>query len=332
MTPTIHAIREAYPDARIDVVVRKGCEGVLEGNPDIDNIFAIARPEKDKRSFREEIKESIKLFASTAFRRYDYAFDLSNSDRAKLVIVLSLARHRAINRWHKELGWKKYLFTNTRECGWEKSHQVLRDFVTVRDVLGLEQEAGPLRISTEGINLLSLRRRFHLGDKPYIVIHATSRWSSKEWEASRWREVIEALIASGYDILLSSGPDPREVAIATTLADGFPDVRLTRGETTLRELAALIEGARVFVGVDTVAMHIAAAVRTPVVALFGPSNELSWSPWQVPQRLLLGDCPCKTTGKFVCDKSRILPCMESIHPSEVIGAVDELIKRTATIT
>jgi len=329
MTPTIHAIREAYPDARIDVVVRKGCEGVLEGNPDIDNVFTIARPEKERRNPLEGLRENIRLFASTAFRRYDYAFDLSNSDRAKLIIALSFAKHRGINRWHAKLGWKKYLFTDFSDYAWGKSHRVLQDFVTVKDILGFEQEAGPLWISTEGIDLPSLQQRFRLGAKPYIVIHATSRWSFKEWEPARWREVIRALVASGYDILLSCGPDPREIATAATLAEGFPEVRLTRGGTTLRELAALIGGAEAFLGVDTVAMHIAAAVGTPVVALFGPSSEWSWAPWKVPQRLILGDCPCKITRKFVCDKSRLLPCMESIRPPEVIEAVKELIEGTA---
>ncbi|WP_456457488.1 putative lipopolysaccharide heptosyltransferase III [Nitratifractor sp.] len=328
MTPTIHAIREAYPDARIDVVVRKGCEGILEGNPDIDNVFTIARPEKGKRSLPQGLKESLKLLSSVAFRRYDYAFDLSNSDRAKLIIALSFAKRRGINRWHAKLGWKKYLFTDFSDYAWGKHHQVLKDFNTVKEILDFSLEPGPLRISTQAIDALALKQRFALVEKPYIVIHPTSRWSFKEWEVSRWREVIDFLAKQGYEIIITCGPDPREIDTAETLAKGFSNVKLTRGKTTLRELGVLIENARLFIGVDTVAMHIAAAVDTPVVALFGPSSEWSWSPWQVPYRLVLGDCPCKISRKFTCDKSKLLPCMESIKTSEILQAVNDLMKET----
>ena len=326
MTPTIHAIREAYPDARIDVVVRKGCEGVLEGNPDIDNVFTIARPEKKKRNRWLGLKENIKLVSSIAFRRYDFAFDLSNSDRAKFIIVLSMSKHRGINRWNAKIRKKKHLFTDFSDFAWGREHQVLRDFNTVKEILGLRREPGPLRISTRDIDPASLQERFRMGDKPYIVIHPTSRWSFKEWEISRWGEVIDSLTRNGYEVLVSCGPDPREIKTAEMLAEGVDNAKVTRGKTTLRELAVLIENASLFVGVDTVAMHIAAAVGTPIVALFGPSSEWSWSPWQVPQRLVLGDCPCKISRKFTCDKSRLLPCMESIKTSDVLQAVDDLIK------
>ena len=322
MTPTVHAIRKAYPNARIDVVVRKGCEGVLESNPDINNIFTIARPEKNKRSFWESLKENLLLFSRTAFRRYDYAFDLSNSDRAKLIVVLSLAKHRCINRWHAQLGWKERLFTDFSDFAWGRKHRVLQDFMTVRDILNFEQEAGPLHLWTDDIDSEVLLQQFHLGNKPYIVIHPTSRWSFKEWEPGRWRQVIEYLLSLDFDILLSCGPDPNEISAVEKLAEGFSGIRLTRGQTTLRELGVLIKKARLFVGVDTVAMHIAAAAQTPVVALFGPSSEWSWHPWQTPFRLVLGECPCKQTRKFTCDKSRLLPCMEDISSREVIQAIE----------
>ena len=329
MTPTIHAIRKTYPHAKIDVVVRKGCEGVLEMNPDIDNIYTIARPEKEKRSVWESLQDNIRLFSATAFRRYDYAFDLSNSDRAKLIITLSLAKHRCINRWHAKLGWKERLFTDFSDFAWGKKHRVLQDFMTVRDVLDLEQEAGPLRLWTDDIDPTPLLQRFSLGDKPYIVIHPASRWSFKEWEPTRWRQIIKFLLSSNFEVLLSCGPDIKEISKIEKMAEGLPGVKFTRGQTTLRELGVLIKNASLFAGVDTVAMHIAAAVQTPVVALFGPSSEWSWAPWQVPQRLVLGNCPCKINQKFVCDKSRIFPCMDDIDYQEVVKAIEELIGKGA---
>ena len=72
-------------------------------------------------------------------------------------------------------------------------------------------------------------------------------------------------------------------------------------------------------------MHIAAAVQTPSVALFGPSSEWSWRPWQAPHELVLGECACKATRQFVCDKSRIYPCMERIGVDEVRAAAAKFL-------
>ncbi|WP_457608721.1 putative lipopolysaccharide heptosyltransferase III [Nitratifractor sp.] len=328
LTPTIHGLKSRYPSARIDVVVRKGTEGVLEGNPDIDRLFAFASPDRKKRRFGDRFREAWGLIRFLACRRYDYAFDLSNSDRAKLSLLLSCARHRAINDWHNDLGWKRRLFTDFSHFAWGPEHQVLKDYRTVSEILPLDDEPGPLVLETDEIPS-SLLDRYNLQCGSYIVIHPTSRWSYKEWPLQQWGEVIAALENKGHHILLTSGPDPREIEIAHELL-GYSSGRTvaTFGQTSLRESAYLIRHARLFVGIDTVAMHIAAAVQTPVVALFGPSSEWSWHPWKVPHRLVLGDCPCKRSRNFTCDMSHLLPCMAKIESSQVLENIEDLLKET----
>ena len=71
-------------------------------------------------------------------------------------------------------------------------------------------------------------------------------------------------------------------------------------------------------------MHVAAAVQAPVVALFGPSSEWSWRPWQTRHELVLGPCSCKVAREFVCDKSRIYPCMQAIGVDAVLAAAARL--------
>ena len=99
------------------------------------------------------------------------------------------------------------------------------------------------------------------------------------------------------------------------------------GRCQLRELAWIIQRARLFCGVDTVAMHIAAAVQTPVVALFGPSSEWSWHPWKTHYELVIGPCSCKQTRRFICDKSRVYPCMEAIQIQPVLERIETLLGR-----
>jgi len=331
MTPTIRWLRDTYPDAQIDVVVRKGCEGVLEANADISHIFTIARPERSKRKLLEQIKDFLHLISGIGLRRYDYAFDLSNSDRAKLILFLSAAKHRGINRWHNPItGWKAFLFTDFSDYAWGSDHQVLKDFRTVTDILGLPAKPGPLQMEVRDL-LPKVRKRFGTRPKAYLHLHPVSRWSFKEWPPERWAKVLSLLLKKHtLQVVISSGPDPREIAVTERIAtilqrSGFPMPILTRGETTLRELGALIGDARVFLGVDTVAMHIAAAVHTPTVALFGPSDEWSWHPWQVPHKVVLGTCPCKQTRRFVCDRTLTPPCLEEIAVENVVSAARELL-------
>ena len=303
LTPTLRALRQKFPGAQIDVVVRPGCEGVLAGNPDISRIIV-----------------SNDALGRVIGKRYDYAFDLSNSDRAKLLLAVSGARVRAINEWHAELGWKRALFNRFTHFEWASGHQVLRDYRAVSDVVGLPPEPGPLVLDTEV-------EPPPAPAAPYAVIHPVSRWSFKEWLPERWAAVADALRRRhGLWVVLSCGPDARERSVVDAILHASKEKHeKTGGTLTLRQLGRLIRGARLFAGVDTVAMHIAAAVQAPVVALFGPSSEWSWRPWHCRHELVLGPCSCKVTREFVCDKSAIYPCMAAIGADSVSGAAERLL-------
>ncbi|MGQ0654644.1 MAG: glycosyltransferase family 9 protein [Betaproteobacteria bacterium] len=301
LTPTVRALRQKYPDARIDVVVRPGCEAVLEGNHDISNVVT-----------------SDAALGRVFGQRYDYAFDLSNSDRAKVLIALSAAKVRAINEWHAELGWKRAVFNRFTHFEWAREHQVLRDYRAVADVIDIP-EVGPLVLDT------SVEVPAPAG--PYAVVHPVSRWAFKEWLPDRWALLADRLARQhGLQVVFSSGPAPRERAYVQSILNLSSQRHgTTGGELTLRQLGRLIRGARLFAGVDTVAMHIAAAVQAPVVALFGPSSEWSWRPWQTRHQLVLGPCSCKVTREFVCDKSAVYPCMAAITAESVSDAAARLL-------
>ena len=303
LTPTVRALRQKFPAAQIDVVVRPGCEAVLAGNPDISRTIV------SDGALRRVIGKG-----------YDYAFDLSNSDRAKLLVALSGARVRAINEWHAELGWKRALFNRFTHFEWASAHQVLKDYRAVADVVGLPPEPGPLVLDTEVEPPAAPAA-------PYVVIHPVSRWSFKEWLPERWAAVADALRRKhGLSVVLSCGPDAREKSVVDAILRASEEKHeKTGGTLSLRQLGRLIRGARLFAGVDTVAMHIAAAVQAPVVALFGPSSEWSWRPWHCRHELVLGPCACKATREFVCDKSAIYPCMAAIGADSVSAAAERLL-------
>ena len=328
MTPAIRFLRERFPDCTLDVVVRRGCESVLEGNEDISRVIPIAGTDSRNRSSSGAIADLTAVMKILFSSRYDYAFDLSNSDRAKFLVLLSRARCRSINDWGTQLGVKKLVFNRVTHFEWSREHMALKDFRAVADLIDPEAQPGGLCID-QNIDTRYLVKRlpFLAAMRKYVVIHPVSRWAFKEWLPERWMEIADWLADStGCEVVFSCGPDKREREYIKQIIRGTSRRHYsTEGMATLREMSHITGKAVLFIGVDTVAMHIAAAVQTPIVALFGPSSEWSWRPWKCRHELVLGECSCKVTRQFICDKSKPFPCMEMISVATVQGAVRRML-------
>ncbi len=96
---------------------------------------------------------------------------------------------------------------------------------------------------------------------------------------------------------------------------------------TLNRLAALIGRAKLFVGIDSAPMHIAAAMQTPTVALFGPSGEFNWGPWQVAHRVVTSDAHrCRPCGQDGCGGGKVSDCLVRLPVRDVLAAIDDLMR------
>ena len=95
---------------------------------------------------------------------------------------------------------------------------------------------------------------------------------------------------------------------------------------SLKELAALTQASKLFIGVDSAPMHIAAAVGTPTVALFGPSGDKQWGPWGVPFRVISStQHPCRPCGIDGCGGGKVSDCLTSLSVDQVLAAAHELL-------
>jgi len=185
-----------------------------------------------------------------------------------------------------------------------------------------------------------LRRAEVAEGTPYAIIHPTSRWKFKCWTDEGVAGVAAHLSGKGIVPILTSGPDPAEVAQAERIAtlSGAPCASLA-GSLTLKELGAALAPARLFVGVDSAPMHLAAAVGTPSVALFGPTGAYNWAPWEGIDWGYTADRPSGTrhVGRHVVvqkeedllmrekAKGRKNAGMEAITLAEVAEAVDRVL-------
>ncbi len=286
MTPAVKAVKEAYPDAQIDVIVRAGTESILNGCPSINKIYTTASPEKSKRS-GGIIWKDLQLLAAIRCEKYDLAIELGNNDRGRTIVGFSGAKMRCANTHVYRIGWPwKLLMTHLGQSDWSIIHRAEADFLNIKDFIDLPQrEPGPLIFEKSH----AIAPPIELSpDKPLVIFHPGTRWRRKRWSDDHWATLGRTLISQNHQIIVSVGPDPEEVALGQQLVRAIgPGCISTEGKIQWSHLAWLLYHAKLFVGVDTAAMHLAAATGCPTVALFGPdSDSRNWSPWKTQHQLI----------------------------------------------
>ena len=288
VTPIIVATKQRYPDAEIWLAVRRGTEGILSGCPEISRIVTTARPEESNRSWRDRL-DAIATFSRIAGARFDYAFELGDNDRGRMLVAASMARVRGAHQGDLGLNsfWRR-LFTNIVSTDRSTMHQVEMDYIIPKQVLGLSEEMPPLRFDPSATRPWA--GPFDLEKENFAIVHAATRWESKAWPLHRWRKTIEKILEFTPRVIVSCGPGDAEVAESALICEGFGDrVVTTAGRASWAQLAWLLQRARYYVGVDTAAMHLAAAMQCPVVALFGESIPGQFGPWKSSHVMLAPD-------------------------------------------
>jgi heptosyltransferase-3 len=151
----------------------------------------------------------------------------------------------------------------------------------------------------------------------------------KAWTPEGNAAVLDHLAQRGWSIVLTAAPDARERQLTDAML-GHAGARVIdlRGQLSLEELAAAIAGAGLFFGVDSVPMHMAAALGTPGVALFGPSDEREWGPWSERIRVVASPVhPCRPCRIDGCGGSKRSDCLATLPAARVVEAIDDVLER-----
>ncbi|KRT73708.1 MAG: lipopolysaccharide heptosyltransferase III, heptosyltransferase III [Deltaproteobacteria bacterium CSP1-8] len=345
--PVFRALRETFPGARICALVHSGTQDVLEGNPDIDEVLVFDRGVKNLPFPRQVVREG-KFARGIRERGFDLAIDLTGGDRAAILSYLSGARYRIGWRDRKGFAGKRWMYTNLHSPD-QNCHMVAQNLSVVRSVgITTRNAAVTFPVSAKDRERAKEILREYSGNGRIVHVHPTSRWMFKCWKDEYVAEVIRRLVDRGVTVLLTTSPAPREVErggrIKVLLGDA-PGVVDLRGRVTLRQLGALSEISDLFLGVDSAPMHIAAAVGTPVVALFGPSGVHNWGPWdnesareageslRMPYARRRGnqvfgihtavqrDWDCVPCGESGCESTKWCRCLDDILPEEIFPLV-----------
>ena len=167
-------------------------------------------------------------------------------------------------------------------------------------------------------------------DKNLVCIHPGSGAASKLWTADKWAAVADAVAAENETAIIFTGSASEKALIHDIAAKMKSDAYIIAGSTSLGQLAALYQRSLVVLGPDSGAMHLAAAVDTPTVSLFGPADPIEFAPWGDPNRHAV------VTSQIACRPCRILdwraddpdyhPCVREIAIDQVLDATARVLK------
>lgn len=328
-TPVFNVLKRAVPTCEIDALVYAETAPMLSGHPALAQLHLIDRGGK-RRGLVSRLAAEARLFSTLRDRNYDLLVHLTENWRGAWlarflrpkwsVATFSPLRPPA-NAWAKSFSFLAPIpplgNRHTVECHLDALRRI--GIHPLPDERKLEFAPGTQ--ATERIAQILQSRGVASG--AFIHMHPTSRWMFKAWTPSGYAELIDVLQERGRQVVLTAGPEPREMAFAADIVSCCRNAPVNlAGKLTLKELGALIASASLSVSIDSVPMHLAAAAGTPVVALFGPSNENEWGPWQVPHRVVVSKHPCRPCRQDGCGGGKISECLASLTPAQVLAAID----------
>lgn len=289
ITPVISALKQYSPQAEIDVLLYEETRDMLAANSEIAQIHGIDRHWK-KQGKLYQIRQEWQLLYTLRHRHYDMVINLADQWRSALITAFTGAAVRIGFDFHKRRHplWR-WCHTQLASTASHQTQHTVEQNLSILAPLGINTQEVPVTMGYTQEDWQACQRLLPMGaQENYVVIQPTSRWFFKCWREENMSQVINQLSQMGKQIVLTSGPDAKEIAMIEKIIAGCPTAQVTSlaGKMTLKQLAALIDHAQLFIGVDSVPMHMAAALKTPLIALFGPSKLVFWRPWQAQGEVL----------------------------------------------
>ena len=332
-SPVFTVLRNHAPSLEVDALVYAETRDMLDLHPAIAQVHVVDRRWKE-RSAPARLMQEWRLFTALRARGYDLLVHLSEHPRGAWLARALGPRHAVSHDFpRKDALWKRS-FTHLAPLPANgRRHRVELNLDALRRV-GIqpgdeERKLALVAGDAADRSVDKLLAAEGLAPKRFIHFHPGSRWQFKCWPAERAAALIASLARRGESVALTAAPDERELALIAEIR-GRAGVRFAdfSAKLTLKQLAALCARAKLFIGVDSAPMHIAAAMQTPTVALFGPSGELEWGPWKVPHRVVVsGEHACRPCGNDGCGGGKVSECLSRLPLDAVLSAVDSLLAR-----
>lgn len=313
-TGHIRAIKQHYPASHLTVLTADTSAAIYRGNPHIDEIIEFQRYRVKDRWWRQplwsiaHVRDILRIVRS---RHYDLAIDLQGRWKSVLFLYGAHADRRYVKGNWPFLGGFR-----------DKRLHALDEMDRVLDSAGIPAADTRMEIFVNdravGRADTRLREAGWRGDA-FLVVSPFTRWPSKNWSPSRFASLLGALNGHRAVVVTGAAADAERVD-ELIRASGARHVMNLCGALELDEFAAVVKRAAVMVSGDSFAMHLAVACETPVVALFGPTDERRVGPRSDDSVVLRADVDCRRCYQRACPRR----CIDAISEQDVLAALASL--------
>ena len=322
--PSLAALRKRYPDAHIRWVIEEGSADIIQGHPCLDSVVVSRRKKwlrnlRALRDVRKTIDEIRSFLVTLRDREYDLVVDFHGLLKSSLIVLLSRGKRKLGYDSMQELSG---LFLNEK-VGEDMNKHAVERYLDLPRHLGADTRAPEFYIHIEEENRKRVEQLLeengiHPEDR-FVSVNPVALWDTKMWEDGKFALLCDRIVGGlNLKVVFTGGRDRETVEHIRSLMHG-PSADIA-GRTTLRDLAYLYERSALVVTTDTGPMHVAAAVGTPTVALFGPTDPARTGPYGVGHTVVRKDLPCSPCFLKRCEARQ---CMRQISVEDVFQAVLE---------
>lgn len=329
-SPVFNVLKRHAPQMEIDALLYDDTREMLSLHPAITMVHTVDRAWR-KQGVATKLAAEWRLLRALRARNYELIVTLTENPRGAWLARLLRPRYAVgPEQRHRGRLWSRSFTHLYRLPPHARRHVVEVNLDALRRIGVYPDESERQLVLVPGdeaeASIASQLGALGIADQAFIHVHPASRWRFKCWPAERTADLIDAL-AVDHAIVITAAPSEPELALVRAIQSACrsPIFNLA-GQLSLKQLAALTRRARLFVGVDSAPMHIAAAMGTPTIALFGPSGELEWGPWRVPHRVVASDMhACRPCGNDGCGGGKVSECLTTLPVARVLAAARELL-------
>lgn len=322
-TPSIAALRRNFPQSKITIAVRFKARELMQDYPLVDEILI---GDKLDGNLPMQWSQTINQIRTMRRAKYDLAIDFRTGTRGAIMARSSGAPQRVAFYEKNEAFWRNWVFTHLADIPYQLGTYVADYYHQILCAFDLSNSPGPLKLVVSPAmhaRADQVRRRKQIPETlPYIVLQPFSLWSYKELTIDHYVQIIEYIDKRyGIPVVIAGGPADKHKAERIEALCRCRTFNLC-GDTTIGEMAALVAQSRLFVGIDSAGIHIAAALERPTVCIFGPSSPDSWAPRGSSHQVVQPDEPCTPCRQKGCKDTEVSLCLQRFPVAKILAAIE----------
>jgi predicted lipopolysaccharide heptosyltransferase III len=330
-TPTFHSVKEAYPQAKVSVLLRSGMGSILEADPHLHRAFEISR---GQGGFMRREMGQLNLIRELRGEKIDCVFDLRSDDRGAFMGYITGARVRASLYFPQASLWRNRIFThliNEPVPPKDRIHGAAEQSLRIVRAFGVPTTSSMPRLwVSEGTRekIAGMISEEGITDNArWITVNPFSRWAYKEWGYDKWIAVIDWLWDKLKTATVIVGAAGEWEKAEYLIRSSHGRVYNMAGRTTLAELAAVLSMSRLHLGVDSAAPHIAAAVGAPTLTIYGPTDWRDWAPVGDRHTVIASRRECAPCYKKGCEGTGQSKCLDELPIGPVTDVLREVLMK-----